>query len=114
MAYKDFKDLARRKSSDKVLRDEAFNIAKNPKYVGCQCGVASVVYKFFDKKSSCGAIIQNQCLSEELHKPITRKFENGKVYLSFKDNVWDTDLADMELICKYNKGSQCLFCIFDI
>ena len=51
MAYEDFKDLARRTASDKVLRDKAFNIAKNPKYDGYQRGLASIVYKFFDKKS---------------------------------------------------------------
>ena len=41
-------------ASDKVLRDKAFNIAKNPKYNGYQRGLASIVYKFFDKKSSSG------------------------------------------------------------
>ena len=51
MAYGDFKDLARRTVSDKVLRDKAFNIAKNPKYDGYQRGLGSLVYKFFDKKS---------------------------------------------------------------
>ena len=51
MAYGDFKDLARRTASDKVLRDKAFNIAKNPKYDGYQRGLASMVYKLYDKKS---------------------------------------------------------------
>ena len=51
MAYGDFKDLARRTASDKVLRDKAFNIAKNPKYDRYQKGLASIVYKFFDEKS---------------------------------------------------------------
>ena len=51
MAYGDFKDLKRRTYSDKVLRDKAFNIAKNPKYDGNQRGPASMVYKCFDKKS---------------------------------------------------------------
>ena len=50
MAYGDFKDIARRTASDKVLRDKAFNIAKNSKYNGYQRGLASMVYKFFDKK----------------------------------------------------------------
>ena len=49
MAYGDFKDLTRRTASDKVLRDKALNIAKNPKYDECQRGLASMVYKFFDK-----------------------------------------------------------------
>ena len=50
MAYGDFKDLQRRTYSDKVLRDKAFNIAKNPKYDGYKRGLASMVYNFFDKK----------------------------------------------------------------
>ena len=50
MAYGDFKDLARRTASDKIWRDEAFNIAKNPKYDGYERGLASMVYKFFDKR----------------------------------------------------------------
>ena len=50
MVYGDFKDLAKRTAADKVLRDKAFNIAKNPKYDGYQRGFASMVYKFFDKK----------------------------------------------------------------
>ena len=51
VSYGDFKDLARRTASDKVLRDKAFNIAKNPKHDGYQRGLASIVYKCFDKKS---------------------------------------------------------------
>ena len=51
MAHGDFKDLARRTASDKVLGDKAFNIAKSPKYGGYQRGLPSMVYKFFDKKS---------------------------------------------------------------
>ena len=52
MAYGDFKNSAKRTASDKVLRDKALNIAKYPKYNGFQRGVASIVYKFFDKKSA--------------------------------------------------------------
>ena len=52
MAYGVFKDLVRRTVSDKVLRDKAFNISKNPKYDGYQKGLASMVYKCFDKKSA--------------------------------------------------------------
>ena len=59
MAYGDFKDLARRKASDKVLRSKAFNIAKKPICDGYQRGLASMVYKFFAKKSS-GSDIRNQ------------------------------------------------------
>ena len=51
MAYGDFKDLARRTFADKVLRDKIFNIAEDPKYDGCQRGIASIVCKSFDKKN---------------------------------------------------------------
>ena len=51
MAYGDFKDLARRTASDKVLRDKVFNVAENRKCDGYKRGLASMVYKFFDKKS---------------------------------------------------------------
>ena len=60
MAYGDFKDLARRTASDKVLRDKAFNIAKNLKYDGYQRGLASMVYKFSDEKSASLAQINLQ------------------------------------------------------
>ena len=58
MVYGVFKDLTRRTASDKILRDKAFNIAKNPKYDGYQKGFASMVYTFFDKKSR-GSDIDN-------------------------------------------------------
>ena len=52
MAYGKSKDLIKRTQSDKVLRDKAFKIASDPKYDGYQRGLASMVYKFFDKKSA--------------------------------------------------------------
>ena len=51
MTHGDFKDLGRRTAADKVLCDQAFNIAKNPKHDGYQCRRASMFYKFFDKKN---------------------------------------------------------------
>ena len=78
MAYEDFKDLARRAASDNVLRDKAFNIAKNPKHDGYQRELASMIYKMFDKKSRGSGfnieITHNEQLAEELHKPIIKKF----------------------------------------
>ena len=59
MAHGDFKDLARRTAADKVLKDKAFNLAKDPKYDGYQRGLASMVYKFFDKKTK-GSGIKNE------------------------------------------------------
>ena len=46
MAYEDFKDLNRRTTADKLLRDKAFNIVKSPKCHGYRRGLASMVYKF--------------------------------------------------------------------
>ena len=77
MAYGDFKYLTKRTAADKVLRDKAFNIAKDPKHDGCQRGLASIVYKFFDKKTADSGIKsmpQNEQLAEVLHKPIIKKF----------------------------------------
>ena len=112
MAYGDFKDLARRTASDKVLRDKAFNIAKNPKYDGYQRGLASMVYKFFDKKTKGSGVNTplefNEELAKELYKPIIRKFKKRKVYSGLKDNIWGADLADMQLTSKFNKGFRFL------
>ena len=66
MAYKDFEDLPRRTASDKVLRDIAFNIAKNPKYDRYEHGLASMVCKLFDEKFSDGAFKSEIMLSQEL------------------------------------------------
>ena len=53
-------------------------------------------------------------LANELHKPIIRKFNKRKVYSSFKDNILGVDLADMQLLCKFNKGFRFLLCVIDI
>ena len=76
MAYSKAKGLVRRTQSDKVIRNKAFKIASDPKYDGYQRGLASMVYKFFDKKSSGSGITNepNYQLADELHKPINKKF----------------------------------------
>ena len=118
MAYGDFKDLTRRLSADKVLCDKAFNIAKNPKHHGCQCGIASMVYKFFHKKIFGNGIenenISSKKLAEELYKPIIRKFNKIKLYSPFIDNIWGADLADVQLISKIDKGFRFLLCLIDV
>ena len=85
MAYAKSKDLAKRTQSDKVLRDKAFEIASDLKYDGYQRGLASMVYKFFDKKSSGSGIVNepNYQPGNELHKPITRKFQKKKTLFIF-------------------------------
>ena len=82
MAYGKTKDLVKRTQSDKVLKDKAFKIASDLKYDGYQRGLASMVYKFFDKKSKGSGIINepNYQLANELHKPIIKKFKKRKVY----------------------------------
>ena len=73
-----------------------------------------MVYKFFDKNSSSlkdkssrgsginkenkGNFLQNSQLANELHKPIIKKFKKRKVYSSFKDNIWDVDLAGIRCL----------------
>ena len=102
MAYGKSKDLVKRTQSDKVLRDKAFKIASDPKYDGYQRGLASMVYKCFDKKSSgLGVDAEpNSQFASELDRHIIRKFKRRKVYSSFRDNIWSVDLADMQSLSK--------------
>ena len=98
MAYGKSKDLVKRTQSDKVLRDKAFKIASDLKYDGYQRGLASMVYKFFNKKSSGSDVDAepNYQLASELHKQIIKKFKRRKVYSLFGDNISGVDLADMQ------------------
>ena len=116
MAYRKSKDLIKWTQSDKVLKDKASKIANNPNFDGYQRGLASMVHKFFDKKSKGSGIINkpNYQLANELHKPIIRKFKKRKVYSSFRDNIWGVDLADMQSLSKYNKGIKYLSCVIDL
>ena len=91
-----------------------------------------MVYKLFDKKSqgsgrhssstsyrplsSASQLANNKeniQLADELHKPILRKFKKRKVHSSFRDNIWGVDLADMQLLSKFNKGFRFLLCAID-
>ena len=89
MAYGKSKDLARRTQSDKVLRNKAFKIANDPKYDGYQRGLASMAYKFFDKKSASvnkykGSGITNEPnyqLANELHKPVFKRFKKENLFI---------------------------------
>ena len=119
----DHKDLINRTEADKVLRDKAYDIASTPKYDGYQRGLASMVYKFFDKKSmgsgtakpsSLKRIASSSVLADERHKPIIRNFNKRKVYSPFKDNIWGVDLADMQSLSRKNKGIKYLLCAIDL
>ena len=107
MANGDFKDLARRTASVKVLRDKEFNIAKNLKSDGYQRELASMLYKFFDKTSagiSVNMHANNESLlnlAEELHKPSIRKFKKRTVYSRYKDIICGA--VDMQLIASLIK-----------
>ena len=116
MAYGKSKDLAKRTQSGKCLRDKAFKIASDAKYDGYQRGLASVIYNFFDKKSSGSGVTTepNYQLANELHKQIIKKFKRQKVFLSFRDNIWGVDLADIQSLSKYNKGIKYLLCAIDL
>ena len=82
-AYGESKDLAKRTQSDKFLRDKVFKIASDPKYDGYQRGLASMVYKFFDKKKYSWSGVANELnyqLVNEPHRQIIRKFKKRKSY----------------------------------
>ena len=77
------KDLVKRTQSDKALKDKAFKIASDPKYDGYQRGLASMFYKFFDKKSKGIGIVTNEPnyqLANKVDKPIVRKFKKRTIY----------------------------------
>ena len=76
--YFDSKDLAKRPISDKILKDRADEIARNRNYDGYQRALASMVYKFFDKKLGL-RINLNEQLAEQLHEPVIKKFKSRKV-----------------------------------
>ena len=113
-AYADYKDLINRTEADKVLRDKAYGIASNPEYDGYQRGLASMVYKFFDKKSTRSGIASSSILADEINNSIIRKFNKRKVYSQFKDNIWGVDLVDMQLLRRKNKGIKYLLCVIDL
>ena len=113
-AYADHKDLINRTEADNVLRDKAYDIASNPKYDGYQRGLASMVYTFFDKKSTGSGFKSTSILADELHKPIINKFNKRKVYSQIKDNIWGVDLADMQSLSRKNKGIKYLLCAIDL
>ena len=121
-AYAKYKDVENRLKSDQKLRNSACDIASNPKYDGCQRGIASMVYKIFDskvapldKKAMPGkGIKNNKILAEELHKPAIKKFNKRKVYSQFRENIWGVDLADMQSLSKKNKGIKYLLCAIDL
>ena len=93
--------------------------------IGYQRGLASMVYKFFDKKSTAepssvermgsGTVKpSSSILADELHKPVIKKFNKRKVYSQFKDNIWGVDLAEMQSLSRKNKVIKYLLCAIDL
>ena len=124
-AYADNKDLINRTKADKRLKDKAYNIANNPEYDRYQRGLASMVYKCFDKKSMGSGTAKHSSLEhimkdsslilvDELHKHVIKNFNKRKVYSQLKDNIWGVDLADTQSLSKKNKGIKYLLCAIDL
>ena len=99
-----------------------YDIASNSEYGGYQRGLASMVYKFFDKKSTGSGFKKlknttkpsSSILADELHKPVIKKFEKRKVYSQFKDNIWGVDLVDMQSLSRKYKGIKYLLRAIDL
>ena len=102
-AYSDNKDVVEIIMSDKILKDRTYKIATSYECDRCQRALASMVYKFFDKKKRLGASV-NEELAEELHKPVIKNFKRRKVYARFKDSIRAADLAEMESLSSMNKN----------
>ena len=92
--YSNSKYLAKRTISDKILKDGAYETARNRGYDGYQRELASIVYKVFHKKTGSGISINEQ-LTKGLNKPVIKNFRKKKVYARFKDNILAADLGEI-------------------
>ena len=102
------------------MKNDAYEIALNPKYDGYQGALGSMMYNIFDEKTVSGAIAtskaganENEVLVQELHIPAIKKFKTRKVYAWFKDNIWAADLAEMGSLSSRNGGVKYLWCVID-
>ena len=100
--------LAKRTIADKILKDRPYEIAISCDYDGYQRALASMIYKLFEKKT--GSRLSVKWATEELHKPVIKKFKSRKVYARPKDNVWEADLAETESLSSKNKNVKYLSC----
>ena len=96
-----------------IIKKNSGDPGKNDGY---QRGLASMVYKFFDKKFMGSSAVEPNSLklADELHKPAIKKINKIKVYAQFKDNIWGVDLADMRLLSKQNKSIKYRLCAIDL
>ena len=113
MAYGKSKDLAKRTQSDQVLKDKAFKIASDPKYDSYQRGLASMVHKFFGKKSaSLNKYSGNGIVNEPSCQLANSKKEK---FIHLLETIFGVlILADMQSLNKYNKGNKYLLCAIDL
>ena len=79
-------DLAKRTISHKIVKDRAYEIARNSKYEGYQRALAVMFYKFFVKQTGSGVSVNEQ-LAQELHKPGINKSKRRKLYARYKGNI---------------------------
>ena len=110
-AYCNSANLAKRTFSDNILKDRPYEFAITPEHAGYQSGLATMVYKVFDKKIRYRAIATskmganaNEMLAQELHKPVIKNLKTKKVYSNFKDNVWAADIAEKGSLSSKNRG----------
>ena len=84
--------------------NKLYEIAVNQKYKYDEyhSGLASMICKFFDKKTGLEASV-NEEIAPESNKPIIKKFKRSKVYVWFKDNIWAADLAEMGSLFCFNR-----------
>ena len=96
--------------SDNILKNKAYETARNCKYDGYQKALASVVSTCLDKKAGSGVSVNEQ-LDEELGKPVIKKFKKRNIYARFKGNIWAAHLAEMGSSSSKNKNAKYLLCV---
>ena len=87
-----------------------YGIELSPKHDGYKRGLASMMYKFIDKKIGAGTKAKLKSYTNDRSK----KFKKRKVYLRFKINIWSADLADIRSLSSTNRSVKCLFCVIDV
>ena len=76
------------------MKDRAYKIAINPNYDGYQRTIASIIYRFFGKKTGWETKANvYKVMAQELHKLVIKKFKKRKLYARFKDNIRAADLV---------------------
>ena len=94
------------------MKGRAYEIPINCNYNEYQISLASMVYKFFGKRTGSRISVTEQ-LAEELHKPVIKKFKLRKVYARLKDDIWAADLPEMESLSSKNKNVKYFLSVID-